>query len=131
MAKSKIFQQNQKAKKAGLTNIDLARIRESARKEAEAKVAEMKAEVDREIARVKEEDMRNAFLCMLAIPLNVLVHDYWPKSAKKTAPKFINDVLSLYDSFQGGVLEPQELMDLLYEYAGVEITEEWLKRSNM
>lgn len=34
----------------------------------------------------------------LAIPLNVLVNDYWEKSARKRIPKFIEDVISLYEA---------------------------------
>lgn len=100
-----------KAQKRGLTPLDMAKMHEVARKHAQA---------------MEQEATEKAFLYMLAIPLNILVNDYWPKSAKKRAPKFIEDVASLYQSVQDGVVTNEQLADLLYEYAGVKITADWL-----
>lgn len=77
-----------------------------------------------ELQRIAKE---KAFLYMLAIPLNVLVNDYWEKSARKRIPKFIEDVISLYEAVQDGVVSEQQLADLLDEYAGVKIEADWLK----
>ena len=96
-----------------MSNIELLQMREIARKEAE---------------KMENEATEKAFLYMLAIPLNILFHDYWQKSAKKKAPKFIEDVISYYHSVQEGVVSDQELADLLYDLAGVKITAEWLER---
>jgi hypothetical protein len=52
------------------------------------------------------------------------------QSAKKRAPKFIEDVISLYESVQDGVVTERELADLLKEYAGITVNEEWLKKIN-
>lgn len=104
--KNKFFQQK---KRSGLSNADLLRI------DALAK-------------RAEGEYIEKAYLLMLAIPLNVLVTQYWSKTAKSKAPKFIDDCLSLYESFQAGCVSYEELRDLLYEYSGVEIHAEWLKR---
>ena len=65
---------------------------------------------------------------MLAIPLNVLVNDYWSKSAKKRAPKFIKDVMSLYEAVQDGVVSKDDLSDLLKDMAGIDVDEELKKR---
>ena len=102
----------QKAKRAGVTPLDMARMHEIARKEAR---------------KIETEYLEKAFLFMLAIPLNVLVNDYWPKSARQKAPKFIEDVASLFESVQNGTVSEQELADLLNEMAGVNITAEWMK----
>ena len=56
-----------RAKKAGLSTVDLAMVREAARKEAE---------------KHHDEILDQSFLYMLAIPLNVLVSDYWGDKAK-------------------------------------------------
>ena len=113
MAKNRIFNQMKKAKQSGLTNVDLAKVRAAARKEA---------------MKVENEIYEKTFLYMLAIPLNVLVNDYWPKSAKKKAPKLIGDVISLYESVRDGIVTDQELVDLLEEYAGVTVNEVWLEK---
>lgn len=109
---NKIKSQIKRARKAGMSNLDLLRIKETAKKTAD---------------RLENEATEKAFLYMLAIPLNVLVHDYWSKTAKKKAPKFIDDVISLFESVQEGVVTDKELADLLKDMADVSIDAEWLK----
>lgn len=112
MAKSKRQQQIARMKRMGFNNNQISVILESANKKAD------------ELQRIAKE---KAFLYMLAIPLNVLVNDYWEKSARKRMPKFIEDVISLYEAVQDGVVSEQQLADLLDEYAGVKIEADWLK----
>ena len=112
MAKSKRQQQIQRMRKMGFNNNQISVILESSNKKAD------------ELQRIAKE---KAFLYMLAIPLNVLVNDYWEKSARKRIPKFIEDVISLYEAVQEGVVSEQQLADLLDEYAGVKIEADWLK----
>ena len=112
MAKSKRQQQIARMRKMGFNNNQIGVVLESANKKAD------------ELQRIAKE---KAFLYMLAIPLNVLVNDYWEKSAKKRIPKFIEDVISLYEAVQDGVVSEQQLADLLDEYAGVKIEADWLK----
>ena len=102
-----------KARKAGISNVDLMRMKEVAKKEAK---------------KMESDAVEKAFLYMLAIPLNVLVNDYWSKTAKKKAPKFIEDVISLYESVQAGAVTDEELAELLNELAGVNVEAEWLKK---
>lgn len=109
---NKVKQQMRKAKKAGMTPVDVLRMKEIARKEA---------------TRMECEATEKAFLFMLAIPLNVLVNDYWEKSAKKRAPKFLAEVIKLYNAVQDGQVSEQELADLLDDMAGLKISAEWLK----
>lgn len=115
MAKSKRQQQIQRMRKMGFNNNQIGVILENSSKKAD------------ELQRIAKE---KAFLYMLAIPLNVLVNDYWEKSAKKRIPKFIEDVISLYEAVQDGVVSEQQLADLLDEYAGVKIEADWLKGEN-
>ena len=109
---NKMKNQIRRARKAGMSNLDLLRIKETAKKAAD---------------KLESEAVEKAFLYMLAIPLNVLIHDYWSKTAKKKAPKFIDDVISLYESVQAGVVTDKELADLLKDMADVSIDAEWLK----
>ena len=100
-----------RAKKAGLSTVDLAMVRETARKEAE---------------KHHDEILDQSFLYMLAIPLNVLVSDYWGDKAKDIAPGFISEVISLYEAVQQGVVDDKQLADLLDDMAGVEISSKLL-----
>lgn len=101
-----------RARRMGMSNVDLLMVKESAKKAAKT---------------IEKEATEKAFLYMLAIPLNVLFNDYWQKSAKKRAPKFIEDVMSLYDAVQNGVVSDKQLADLLDELAGVKIDADWTK----
>lgn len=109
---NKVQQQMKKAKKQGLTPADVWHMKEIAKKQAAIMEAEAK---------------EKAFLYMLAIPLNVLFNDYWSKSAKKKAPKFIDEVIKLYEAVQEGQVSEKELSDLLYDLAGVKVEAEWIK----
>lgn len=111
-----IKNQMRKAKQQGMSNIDILRMQEIAKREAN----KMSDEAEK-IATEK------AFLFMLGIPLNILMHDYWKKSAKKRMPKFIKEVLSLYEAVEMGVVEFQEISDLLFDLSGVRYEAEWMK----
>lgn len=50
------------------------------------------------ITKNDKEATEKAFLYMLAIPLNVLASKYWKKSAKKRLPKFIEEVIGMYEA---------------------------------
>ena len=109
---NKARKQHIKARNMGMSNLDLLKIKESAKKAAQT---------------MEKEATEKAFLYMLAIPLNVLFNDYWQKSAKNRAPKFIEDVMSLYEAVQQGVVSDKQLADLLDELAGVKIDADWMK----
>jgi hypothetical protein len=100
-------------KRKGLSNIDVCRLIEKSRKT---------------IDQAHDEANEEAFLFMLAIPLSILFNDYWQKSAKKRAPKFIEEVIKYYLAVQDGYVTTQELADTLYDLAGIRITAEWMER---
>lgn len=61
---------------------------------------------------------------MLVIPTNVLVADYWQKSAKKRIPKFVEDCTSLYEAFTSGVVNMSEMVALTEECAGIKLVQD-------
>lgn len=101
------------AKKTGIAPVDFGRMQAIAKTEA---------------ARMEKQAIEKAFLYMLAIPLNVLASEYWSKTAKRKAPKYIEEVISLYESVQAGVVSDEDLADFLHDVAGVTIEAEWLKK---
>jgi hypothetical protein len=105
-----------KNKNNKLTPMEKLMIKEAVRKESE---------------RVREETMNKAFLYMLAIPLNVLFNDYWGDSAKEKAPEFIESVISLYEAVQQGVVDEQDLAEVLEDLAGVKVEADWLKKKEV
>ena len=61
---------------------------------------------------------------MLVIPTNVLVADYWKKSAKKRIPKFVEDCMNLYEAFTSGIVKMSEMVALTEEYAGIKLVQD-------
>ena len=108
---SKRVQSFQKMRKSGMSSADIARM----------------YSIAHQASREMEQDAtERAFLYMLAIPLNVLAdrglidHD--------NAAEYLKDVASLYLSVQDGIVSEKDLADLLMEYAGVEITADWMDK---
>lgn len=63
------------------------------------------------------------FKMMLVIPTNLLIEDYWKKSAKTRIPKFVDDCLSLYEAWIQGVVNMDEMVKLTEEYSGIKMVE--------
>ena len=110
----KVCNQIKRAKGQGMNMVDLARMKAVAKKEAE---------------KMEQRATEQAFVYMLAIPTLVLANDYWSKTAKKKIPQFIEDVVSLYESVQMGVVTEEELIRDLYELAGTTVDAEWEKNN--
>lgn len=58
---------------------------------------------------------------MIVIPTNVLINDYWQKTAKKRIPQFVDDCMSLYQSWIEGTVSMEEMQNLTEEYAGIKL----------
>ena len=98
--------QNKRAMQKGLTQLQIAQMREIASKQAKA---------------MEDRATKEAFLAMLAIPLNVLISDYWPKAKPAKTKKFIDEVLSLYEAWEKDIVTSEQLNDFLFEYGGVRV----------
>jgi hypothetical protein len=83
--------------------------------------AGVKAEIEAVKKQATEDAVSIALTLMLALPLTVLKDKYWKKSAKERLPKFLEDVLSLYDNWDKGLLTIEELRDDLWEYGGIKL----------
>lgn len=79
-----------------------------------------------QIDQIKDEASKNAidtaFTLMLALPLEILIGDgYWAKSGKKRIPKFLDEVISLYECWEKGVLTIEELREDLWKWGGIKL----------
>lgn len=83
--------------------------------------AGVKVEVETIRKQARDEAVDIAITLMLALPLKVLKDKYWVKTAKRRLPKFLDTVLSLYDSWDKGVLTMEELREDLWNYGGIKI----------
>ena len=81
-------------------------------------------EYDRARKTIKEKSDRIAediLKMMIVIPTNVLINDYWEKTAKKRIPKFVEDCMSLYRSWSEGTVSMEEMQHLTEGYAGIKL----------
>ena len=78
----------------------------------------------KEYEKKNEEIAKTILKMMIVVPTNVLINDYWEKTARKRIPKFVEDCLSLYDSLSKGAVKIQELQDLTEEYAKIRLIDD-------
>lgn len=84
--------------------------------------------MDKEFARVKQaavDEATTEFLTlMFALPMDVLMEDFWPKSYDKKIPKFTKKLLDKYATWQNGDIDMEKLKEKLWELAGVRLVVE-------
>ena len=85
----------------------------------------IRSRVQAQVETIKKQASKDAievaFTLMLAIPLTVLSDRYWIMSAKKRLPKFLDEVLKVYNRWDRGLLSMEELRDNLWNYGGIKI----------
>lgn len=69
-----------------------------------------------------EEGLDSAFILMIALPMRVLMNHYWPKSYEKQLPGFVEHILDYKEAFDRGEIDINELVNEVYELAGVKLT---------
>lgn len=83
------------------------------------------AQIDAMKKAAVDEAVSTGFILMLSIPITVLHDKYWVKTASKKLPKFVDQCLDLYDSYNKGYVTFEELRETLWEEGGIK-----LERSN-
>lgn len=78
---------------------------------------------------VEQEYTQKSFLMMLAIPLNVLISEWGEENedTKDKATAFVEECLSLVDSYSSDSISYRDLADYVKEYSGLEFSAEWLE----
>lgn len=61
---------------------------------------------------------------MIVIPTNVLINDYWKKTAKVRIPKFVDDCLKLYESWSSGNVDMEDMQKLTEDYSGIKLVDD-------
>lgn len=79
------------------------------------------AQIDAMKQEAVSEAVDTAFLLMLSIPVMILHDKYWVKTASKKLPKFVDQCLDLWDSYNKGYVELEDLKATLWEEGGVKI----------
>lgn len=105
-------QREQKKKKATfiMTEEEIMKIRKQEYDRARKTIHEKSDQIAEDILKM-----------MIVIPTNVLINDYWQKTAKKRIPQFVDDCMSLYQSWSEGTVSMEEMQKLTEEYAGIKL----------
>ena len=86
--------------------------------------------VENELAKEREEIVRKAedraTAIMFAVPMEVLMDHFWPKSYRKQIPRFANLLAEYYQKLSDGEMDLRKMLDDLWKYGGIKlVTEDW------
>lgn len=82
-----------------------------------------KREIEEAYQRGLADGARRSFMLMMAIPVKILMDNYWRKTYKKRLPRFVDEVLSCFSRWQNEEITTEELKQILWEYGGVKLEE--------
>lgn len=106
-------EQKRKTKTYVLTHEQIQKIRQQEYAKARKQILDKSEELASEI-----------FKMMLVIPTNILVNDYWKKTAETRIPKFVEDCIHLYESWTSGSVNVEEMCKLTERYGKIKLIEE-------
>lgn len=78
-------------------------------------------QIDKIKADAIEEAVNQAMVLLLTLPLEILITDYWPKTAHKRGQEFTEKVLDLYHRWENGEVSMEALREDLWEYGGIRL----------
>ncbi len=77
------------------------------------------AQIDDLKADATNKALNQALALLFTIPLEVLITDYWPKTAHKRGKEFTEKLLALYHKWEDGKVSMDDLKEDLWEYGGI------------
>ena len=83
----------------------------------------------REFERGEKVGIEKGMMLTLAVVLNLLIEDYWVKTAYKRVPKFAEDVINLIDAIQCGVVGVEECVEYVERVTGMKFNADWIKHT--
>jgi hypothetical protein len=95
---------------------------ETIKKEYELKEAELKRRYEEDLQAATDK----AFLMMLHFPLEVLLTEYWPRANKSKIEKYINCVIKLYEEYNAGSVDLNDIKKHIEDFGGITITSDCL-----
>jgi hypothetical protein len=81
-------------------------------------------------ARVNERvGIEKGMMLTLAVVLNLLIEDYWPKTAPQRVPKLAEDSINLIDAIQCGVVDVEDCVAYVEQETGMKFNADWIKHT--
>lgn len=84
---------------------------------------------NREFDRGERVGIEKGMMLTLAVVLNLLIEDYWPKTAPQRVPKLAEDAVNLIDAIQCGVVDVEDCVAYLERETGMKFNADWIKHT--
>lgn len=85
--------------------------------------------MSRAIRKSEKVGIEKGMMFTLAVVLNLLIEDYWKKTAPQRVPKLAEDVVNLIDAIQCGVVDVEDCVDYVEKETGMKFQANWIRHS--
>lgn len=83
--------------------------------------------MSRAIRKSEKVGIEKGMMLTLAVVLNLLMEDYWPKTAPQRVPKLAEDAVNLIDAIQCGVVEVEDCVAYVEQETGMKFNADWIR----
>lgn len=83
----------------------------------------------REFERGERVGIEKGMMLTLAVVFNLLIEDYWKKTASQRVPKLAEDSISLIDAIQCGVVDVEDCVAYVEQETGMTFNADWIKHT--
>lgn len=83
----------------------------------------------REYGKGERVGMEKGMMLTLAVVLNLLIEDYWPKTAPKRVPKLAEDAIKLIEAIQCGVVGVEDCVAYVEQETGMKFDADWIRHT--
>lgn len=81
----------------------------------------------REFERGEKVGIEKGMMLTLAVVLNLLIEDYWPKTASNRIPRLAEDSINLIDAIQCGVVDVEDCVAYVEQETGMKFNADWIR----
>lgn len=83
----------------------------------------------REFDKQEAVGIEKGFIVAMSVVFNILIEDYWSKTASKKIPDLAEQSLGLLDAIQSGVVDVEDCIAYVEKCTGMRFNAEWLKHT--
>ena len=75
--------------------------------------------------------IEKGMMLTLAVVLNLLIEDYWKKTAPQRVPKLAEDAINLIDAVQCGVVGVEDCVAYVEQETGMKFNADWIRHTGI
>lgn len=83
----------------------------------------------REFERGERVGIEKGMMLTLAVVLNLLIEDYWKKTAPQRVPKLAEDAIKLIEAIQCGAVDVEDCVAYVEQETGMKFDADWIKHT--